>query len=162
MSPGEGLHRYGWRKLGPHAKDARGPFEGVRETCQPMTKAAFLRLVDRWNANGCGWQYWAIEDVVEGELVPPCITRPEMPFPHYNAARDGWTVKALADYLTQYARNNPDAIVRFTSCGLGGYWPPGRGPMGFFTDHQAAVVDGSRVGEGVTFQIALISFDGKR
>ena len=160
LNPGHGLHRYGWRKDPPHAPDARGPFEGARCVAHPMSRAEFLAAIERWNANPHGWHYWPL-DVDATKPAPSYFDHfpPASPFPDYNPARDGWTVKALAEYLTSYARKNPDAIVRFTSCGMGGRWPEGKGAMGFFTDHQAAVVDGSRVGEGVTMSISLMPFD---
>lgn len=78
-----------------------------------------------------------------------------------NEARDGMTVAHLARLFAMYAKDNPDAVVKFTSCESGGRWPEGRGAMGVFTDHQVACVDGSRVGEGVYISVHLIDFTGK-
>lgn len=73
-----------------------------------------------------------------------------------NEARHGMTVATLARILNQYARDNPDAIVKFSSCESGGNWPASRGPMFVFTDHQIGMVDRSRIGGETTMDIALL------
>lgn len=77
-----------------------------------------------------------------------------------NQARDGWTVKELADYLAAYAKDNPDAVVRFTSCESGGLWPTGKGAMGVFVSEQVAVTDSRLCGGGVTLGVSLMAFPG--
>lgn len=72
-----------------------------------------------------------------------------------NQARDGWTVKELAYYLSRYAKNNPDALVVFSSGESGGLWPKGKTDMGIFVDEQIAVVDSRMCGGGVTLGISL-------
>ncbi len=76
----------------------------------------------------------------------------------YSAARDGWTVKMLADLLSSYAKNNPDAIVEFVSSENGGRWPEGKGRMGVFIDHQVHITDSRLCGGEVLMTLALLSF----
>lgn len=78
-----------------------------------------------------------------------------------NPARNGMTVKQLAELFAGYARDNPDAIVKFTSCESGGAWPHGvysKTSMGVFTGEQAAIHNARLCGGGVDFRIALLSF----
>jgi hypothetical protein len=72
----------------------------------------------------------------------------------YNPARDGLTVKAMAEIFAMYAKNNPDAIVKVFP--NNGKWPEGNTKMGVFTDHQIAMVDNTRVGGSLHLAVWLL------
>lgn len=78
-----------------------------------------------------------------------------------NEARTGMTVASLAKLLAQYAKDYPDAVVKFTSSESGGYWPKDRRAMGVFTGEQVAAVDATRCGGDLHMQLSLLSFDGQ-
>lgn len=73
-------------------------------------------------------------------------------------AHRGATVKELAELFAHYAKENPGAVVRFTSNESGGKWPAGRTAMGVFVDDQATIVDATRCGGGITFGVSLMAF----